>query len=353
MIKNVHIKGFKSYRDKSIPLANLTLLSGLNNSGKSSVIQSLRMFAAQHAGKSPLLTGHGDLDDIRSDFVGPNEDITVSLTFNDSKISSMILKSVESLSVTPALCPIFSYIGADRLGPQINLPINFSNKSHPTVGEKGEYTFDYIEQLTTSMHAVPEKLSHPTSKSKMFEYELRGWITEIAPGVEFKCSSNKKSSVSHAEIDTYKPTNVGFGLSYTLPIIAATLGASSEPTTVENSPQSSSREDILLAIENPEAHLHPQGQTAMGRMLALAAACGIQIIVETHSEHVMDGVRIAVKEGLLNHSDVIFHYFEKDASGLTEVKTPNLDENGKLDFWPTGFFDQTLKNRSVLAKRSR
>ncbi|NUH54658.1 DUF3696 domain-containing protein [Citrobacter portucalensis] len=91
----------------------------------------------------------------------------------------------------------------------------------------------------------------------------------------------------------------------------------------------------------------------MGKMIALAASNGIQIIVETHSEHVMDGIRIAVKEKDLSHELVKFNYFNKNEDGHTEITSPSLDENGKLSFWPNGFFDQALKNRSLLARKTK
>jgi predicted ATPase len=65
----------------------------------------------------------------------------------------------------------------------------------------------------------------------------------------------------------------------------------------------------------------------------------------------MDGIRIAVKNQLLDAKDVAFHYLSKNEEGLSEMTTPKLHDNGKLDFWPEGFFDQTLKNRAVLARK--
>src|SRR5690606_40491371 len=86
-----------------------------------------------------------------------------------------------------------------------------------------------------------------------------------------------------------------------------------------------SENGVLLVLENPEAHLHPQGQTAMGILLAYAASCGVQIVVETHSEHVMDGIRIAVKDGILESNSVKFHYLSKTKEGLTKLETPVID----------------------------
>jgi predicted ATPase len=100
-----------------------------------------------------------------------------------------------------------------------------------------------------------------------------------------------------------------------------------------------------MLIENPEAHLHPSGQTKMGKMLALASACGIQIVVETHSDHLLNGIRIAVKEGELRHSDVKCFFFTTDNSDEpANVERISIDCFGMLDHWPVGFFDESEKN---------
>ena len=132
----------------------------------------------------------------------------------------------------------------------------------------------------------------------------------------------------------YRPTNVGFGLTYSLPIFVATL---------------SSAPDSLLLIENPEAHLHPRGQVAMGKFLALAAANGIQIIIETHSDHVLNGIRMAVKNKTIQAADVTLHFFDRPRSApCCAVTSPKIDKDGRLDQWPDGFFDEWEKGLAEL-----
>ena len=357
MITSINIKNFKSFIDQNIPLSNLTLLAGLNNSGKSSVIQSLRMYHSAYHEQSPLLSGHGIVADIRSDFVPHYDNIAIQLAFEKDQAT---LELTDDSCSPPNKAPEFLYVGADRLGPQSYLPLNLSLDPKPKVGDRGEYVFDFINKLIECGYILPKELQHPNAQGRAFEYVLQGWLTEIAPGVNFSFTTNKKTDTSHAEIDNYRPANVGFGLSYTLPIIAAALGAVAAPQTlsaqadwVAKWEDAKDKNGLLLIVENPEAHLHPRGQTAMGRLIALAASCDVQIVVETHSEHVMDGIRIAVKDQLIDSRKVKFHYLAKDENGLTQVTTPNLDDNGKLDTWPDGFFDQSLKNRAKLAKRNK
>ncbi|MGO4420267.1 DUF3696 domain-containing protein [Streptomyces sp. MCAF7] len=95
----------------------------------------------------------------------------------------------------------------------------------------------------------------------------------------------------------------------------------------------------MVLLENPEAHLHPQGQTQMATLAAAAAAQGAQVIIETHSDHVINGVRLAVKQGRITPRQAVFHYFRGDGTGV-EVVSPRIDSDGMLDQWPTGFFDE-------------
>jgi predicted ATPase len=127
-----------------------------------------------------------------------------------------------------------------------------------------------------------------------------------------------------ASSNRFRATNVGFGLTYALPVVVACLTAG---------------EKGLVLLENPEAHLHPRGQAAMGGLMAKAAALGTQIVVETHSDHVLNGVRLAVKESVISPTDVSLLFFSKGPEGL-RLDTPQVREDGALSGWPSGFFDE-------------
>jgi predicted ATPase len=129
----------------------------------------------------------------------------------------------------------------------------------------------------------------------------------------------------------YRSTNVGFGITYTLPILIALLSATP---------------DTLILLENPEAHLHPKGQSKMGELLALAASGGVQIIVETHSDHILNGIRLAVRRGV-KPEDIQLHYFDRylqKGQAITKIISPRIYQDGGIDKWPDGFFDQAEKD---------
>jgi predicted ATPase len=130
-----------------------------------------------------------------------------------------------------------------------------------------------------------------------------------------------------------RPANVGFGLSYVFPILVALLVA---------------QEEQIVVIDSPEAHLHPSAQSQMGQLLAHFAAAGVQILVETHSDHLLNGVRLAVKDKVLGHEGAQIHFFTGATEESHGVISPSLDADGSVSEWPAGFFDQADKDLSRL-----
>ena len=134
--------------------------------------------------------------------------------------------------------------------------------------------------------------------------------------------------------DFHRAVHVGFGLTQLLPIIVA--GLSREPG------------DLLL-IGNPEVHLHPAGQAMIGCFLSEVAAAGIQVVIETHSDHVLNGVRRSVKAGILAPEDVLVHFFRTREAVGDQIVSPTIDRSGNVNVWPEGFFDQFDKDMNHFA----
>nr|WP_275939108.1 DUF3696 domain-containing protein [Polyangium spumosum] len=131
---------------------------------------------------------------------------------------------------------------------------------------------------------------------------------------------------TNAELRFHRPSNVGFGITYVLPVIISLLMA--EPG------------DIVM-LENPEAHLHPRAQSRVARLCAKAAAAGVQVIVESHSDHVLNGVRVAVHGGEIAPDDVSVLFFAAPSKEpKASVEHIRVDRRGRLDGWPEGFFDE-------------
>ena len=89
--------------------------------------------------------------------------------------------------------------------------------------------------------------------------------------------------------------------------------------------------------------MHPKAQRLIGELLAKAATTGAQIIVETHSDHVLNGVRISAKNKIIAPSDIKMFFFMKEDIGSkyhTNIYLPQMDKDGNIDIWPSGFFDE-------------
>ena len=134
--------------------------------------------------------------------------------------------------------------------------------------------------------------------------------------------------------------NAGFGVSYALPVVVAALRAAAGG---------------LLLVENPEAHLHPAGQSAIGGFLAQVAADGVQVFLETHSDHVLNGIRKTVAEGAaaLGEEHAVIHFFRDEDDGDGAVESMKVRQTGQLTEWPAGFFDQAQVDLAALAARRR
>jgi hypothetical protein len=109
--------------------------------------------------------------------------------------------------------------------------------------------------------------------------------------------------------------DVGYGVSQILPVLVDLLR--------EKRPR-------MYLIQQPEVHLHPRAQAELGTLLAtISRARSKQLLIETHSDYIIDRVRMEVRKGALKPADVIILYFERDRSEVT-VHPIEVDENGNL-----------------------
>ncbi|MEW5859651.1 MAG: DUF3696 domain-containing protein [Cyanobacteriota bacterium] len=368
MIRSLHLVNFKPFENQSFEFRQLTLLSGLNGTGKSSVLQSLLLLRQSYQqGLLPNigLALNGDLVHIGTAqdalFEGAKEDkISFELTlgdrsktkwsFNYRRESDVLSLASQPVAKEDCKSSLFSekfchYLQAERIGPRTSFEISdFLVRQQWQVGTRGEYTAHFLSLFERENIPNPY-LSHPKAKSLNLKDQVEAWMGEVSPGTRMDVTSHLGMDlvslqysfvIGNQVSNNYRATNVGFGITYTLPIIVATLW---------------SHRGTLILIENPEAHLHPKGQAKMGELLALAASCGVQVVIETHSDHVLNGIRLAVHDGKLNPKDVQLHYFqrrEKDGQAVTEVVSPHIDRNGRIDQWPEGFFDEWDKSLEAL-----
>ena len=318
--------------------------------GKSTVIQSLLLLKQSiRQGYIPnniLLNGEfvniGVGEDLLNGMTS-DEHICIALVENDKVHNANMNYSgkndVMKLSdydnrITEMLNVPFEYLNAERSSPQSIYPKSSYNiESDSQLGIHGQYAVHYMakhQDDTVSFCSQKEK-SDTTLK-----FEVQKWLNEISPNVKFEAKELDKTDLAQLgyyyndklKSNTYRPTNVGFGISYVLPVIIALVKA---------------KPNSIVIIENPEAHLHPQGQRKIGELLCKCAAKNVQVFVETHSDHILNGIRIAVKQGVISPDMANLLFFNKRSSGdsiIHDVENPQINQNGKLDYWPEGFFDE-------------
>ena len=233
-----------------------------------------------------------------------------------------------------------TYLTAERLGPREHYALEDPQLT-PVAGPKGEHAASvlYSGGDTKILDSLAIADEPPTRLSQVQE-RMQQFFPGCALTVEKLSHTNAVTlgfRTSNAT-EFHSPTHTGFGLMQVFPIIVAALSAQ--------------REDLLL-IENPEVHLHPAGQAMMGMFLTQVAAAGVQVILESHSDHVLNGVRRAVRKNVLSHDDVALHFFQKrqdtETNNDAQVQSPRLNDKGDIDNWPDGFFDQFDKDMNYFA----
>jgi predicted ATPase len=364
MINLLRLINFKRFEDESLTLKPLTLLSGLNGTGKSSTLQSLLLLRQSYQQGLLQATGlalNGDLislgtardalfDEAKEDKIG--FEITLSdhdqptAWYFDYDATTDVL-GLASPPVKPQVYQSslfndrFQYLQAERIGPRNFFAMSeFQVQQHQNLGSRGEYSTHFLSVFGDT-RVISPSLCHPQQTSPTLLSQVEAWLGEVSPGTRLSLTAYPGMDLVNLQYsffggNQYRSTNVGFGITYTLPILVAILSA---------------QPDTLLLIENPEAHLHPKGQAQMGELLARAASCGIQVVVETHSDHVLNGIRLAVHGGRIDPSKVCLQFFQRAEQSLGSVKpvvSPQIDRNGRIDHWPDGFFDEWDKSLDVL-----
>ena len=102
----------------------------------------------------------------------------------------------------------------------------------------------------------------------------------------------------------------------------------------------------LVYLEQPELHLHPRAQVALAQVLADAAKRGVRVVAETHSSLLLLAVQTLVAAGSLPPELVKLHWFRRGENGATKIDTADLDEVGAYGDWPEDFDDVDLKAQS-------
>lgn len=364
MIKRIGVENFKCFEQFEAVFGRLTLLTGFNSGGKSSALQSLLLLAqgmrtesfpskrfplngrfVRLGGVSDVLPNGSESDLIKIEVSTQAETRAWSLKAKAGERSLQFSSTdVEAPgerdgSVIQCLRRL-SYIGASRQGTPDDYPFpDTESRGSRDVGFDGRYAaFEYnrfADDLVDPSRCCPGTTSSTVRK------QVDQWMSWLFPGAQVNVQLYNQLSLLNVQFrvsefgEWRRPANVGYGYSYVFPIVVALLTARSEQTIV---------------IDSPEAHLHPRAQSKMGWMLAKFALANVQLVVESHSDHVLNGIRLAVSEGVIPHDlvSILFFSGRSELGGSMRVHSLSMDKRGGLESWPEGFFDQMEDDLSRL-----
>ena len=239
--------------------------------------------------------------------------------------------------------PHLHYLAAGRMPVMDRFPTasqSVKKKSLSIRYGDGMATARFLYEYGKDLLKVPE-LVYPTSEFLTLENQANAWLKVISPDLDFhvrRLGSDfqiRYSTVNAQGIPlSANASNVGYGITYALPMITAIL--------------SSSPGDVII-VETPEAHIHPAGQARLMDLCALAAANGIQVILETHSDHIVHGVLRNLKKGVLEEDEVAVLFFDKEIDEEQPCIVPQkVTQKGRIRKPSSGFFDQYMNDMDAL-----
>lgn len=379
MITNYSLSNFKIHDHTNLELGRVTLLTGMNGMGKSSVIQSMLLLRESYmkkdlpeqlslrgdsfyVGSSSGVINWNPTDNSRQlsigmKVVGPQSEIEsydcrFVFDYPESDRSYLQLSDADSsfdykrLGTMALFNQDFQYLSAFRYGPLDSYQSEERTvDTHRQISKlmgRGEYGIYFLERY--GMENIPiEALNYkPESETDLsLKKQVELWLNEIAVGTSLKIDRSgdryalKLAYKRHGKAPYWVDAlNTGFGISYTLSLLIAILSA---------------RPGALILLENPEAHIHPGAQAGLMRLVSLAAANGVQFVIETHSDHIVNGALVGLKREILPQGSLSVYYFERDME--TNNAHPHklvISEESRIDHGPDGFFTQMRSDLEIL-----
>lgn len=357
MIKRLYLKNFKCFTEQQFDFSPLTVFCGANSAGKSTAIQSI-LSVTQNidtlASGTFRLNGQyfsfGKLKDLLSHNPVDNEIVieidTFSLRLITDELNSKECTIQEGHLTDPdrlasMLSNDFVYLCAERFGPRSSFEM-VSGNDRLEMGIFGQFalsTYFKHQDKPAPNQAFARKLCAHLFDEKdekepviFTDALVREAMRSVCPG--FAMQVNEAEEIDRvynlytSGSESMRPINVGFGVSYVLPVIISAALI---------------RPGGTLIVENPEVHLHPRAQSSLIQILCELSRSGVQVIIETHSDHIINGIRVYAKDNPFDEQQNIIHSVTEKA-GKHYVKSIHIDKDGNLTAIDEGFFDQITKD---------
>lgn len=351
MFDKLTIENFKCFKKQEFVFPCLTVFVGANGMGKSTVVQSLLLirsakemrdsssvalngpYGLELGTSASIINQDVDSNEIRFSVKDEQDNLLFDMVLEGSLVEEkldMRRKTFVEQVNEGIMAEEFYYLSAERRGPRVSqriVPLRYLN-----TGFLGEHTGQIIAKRLLK---VDNERRHPKILTPYLVDHINGWLSTILPGVEVTAEDNTRMQACQIKIRNKRSmgyvesTNLGFGISYALPIIVQGLVA---------------EEGRYYVVENPEAHLHPSAQTEMGKFLAMLAEKGLRVVIETHSDHLLDGIQIYASTHPSLRESVVIYSFGQDEERNMVINPIHMDKDCDYTSWPKGFMDQTSKN---------
>ena len=342
MLNNLTINNYKCLTDCSLELKPLNLFAGPNSSGKSTVLQALLTASdnvTEKKGKHGLKnrrTEASNFNDVRN-FVTNAKSYEIGISYNgeeptvlcftpgdDSYQTTLVEQSADASSDLLGILGSDNllYLPATRPGGAYAQPINPDSENK--LGRNGEFVIDYyakhrLEPLDAALILAPGtqtlegQVNHQLDK--LTGYRLVVETVGNNHYVKYETRSGKQLF----------PYHVGTGVSFITEVIIACFAT----------PRGG-----MVITENPEIHLHPKAQADLIDFMTKVAKAGVQIIIESHSDHLFNGIRRLISQEKLALSDVSVYNFRQDGNGLTRAERVEFTPQGGIRSYIPGMFEQ-------------
>lgn len=234
------------------------------------------------------------------------------------------------------------YLGPLRAEPAMAYQVPEAGTVQSDVGKRGEFFVAAI------VHSRPKRTSRDLAKENRtlsVEEQIASWLIMMGLVRSFQIEeigSGSNQFQVRVQVTANSPSillpNVGFGVSQVLPVL----------TLLATAPENS-----IVIMEQPEMHLHPKAQSDLADVLIDAIKNRrIQIILESHSEHLLTRLQRRMSEYELSEegmdSNMASLYFCSKGENGSYLTSLNLDEYGNISNWPDDFFGNELSERSAM-----
>ncbi len=351
MINKVRVRALKSIKDLTIECSRFNLIVGTNSAGKSTFLQALLLDAQNGIDKSGLNGALISLGEYREahNYSMPDSNIKIWLWENGCKEPAWVefeedFENTCKVTVSGELDDLdiimgtdtfneeeaehlywesgFRYLSCHRLGPKDIYEKYFGNDGN--LGNDGEYSFSYLMKHESDPVANELVINRENATNSLYE-QVNYWLNYIV-GTSLLLKDIKKTNYLQVKYNNNpanvnseamysRPINVGSGISYLITILIVCLA--------------SDKNDVIL-IENPEIHLHPKAQSKLCEFLYFISSSGRQLFVETHSDHIFNGVRVGIANKTMKEENIKVNFFVLDKNYTTQCNSIKFGDFGKI-----------------------